>query len=362
MPKTKHTQCIDMMVKVLSDPKLHLQAAEGYKSTGWTVELDGSEDHKIVREAGEFFRGLNMREKIKREVAIVEEEYKAGRLKWTYEDVYRLIQPYPARRGDDVLAAIGEHTSLDDDDTPYETAPDACGEDEPDSAVAEDSEPEEVEEIDVESSEGEHASAVADVDMDVCEHDSVVEEVSVAVAGPALNEAQAEQVHNSQFLVAAYEQSIEVLKQCGAMPMAALLQNEIKKEMRRQRISSNEEPAVAAALADFKAARAADQRQQRLAIIDINRREKERAELAKATEKAKAALSKKKRELMSLEGVLESRHALKRYTPEALGQGKARSGGVAARNLRNDVLERMAVLGTGLSPAQRNDWKWFRGA
>ena len=63
---------------------------------------------------------------------------------------------------------------------------------------------------------------------------------------------------------------------------------------------------------------------------------------------------------MSLEGVLESRHALKRYTPEALGQGKARSGGAVARNLRYDVLERMAVLGTGLSPAQRNDWKWFR--
>ena len=55
VPKTKHTQGIDMMVKVLSNPKLHLQAAEGYKSTGWTVELDGSEDHKIVREAGEFF-------------------------------------------------------------------------------------------------------------------------------------------------------------------------------------------------------------------------------------------------------------------------------------------------------------------
>ena len=63
---------------------------------------------------------------------------------------------------------------------------------------------------------------------------------------------------------------------------------------------------------------------------------------------------------MSLEGVLERRHALKRYTPEVVGQGKARSGGVAARNLRYEVLERIAGLGTGLTAAQKNDWRWFR--
>ena len=37
VPKTKHTQCIDMMAQVLSDSRLHLQAAAGYKSTGLTV-------------------------------------------------------------------------------------------------------------------------------------------------------------------------------------------------------------------------------------------------------------------------------------------------------------------------------------
>ncbi len=66
--------------------------------------------------------------------------------------------------------------------------------------------------------------------------------------------------------------------------------------------------------AERRAARAAAERQQRLEIQDINRREKERAELKRQNEEAQAKLTKRKRELMSLEGVLESRHALKRYT------------------------------------------------
>ena len=36
------------------------------------------------------------------------------------------------------------------------------------------------------------------------------------------------------------------------------------------------------------------------------------------------------------------------------------SGGAPARNLRYEVLERIAGLGTGLTPAQKNDWEWFR--
>ena len=113
-------------------------------------------------------------------------------------------------------------------------------------------------------------------------------------------------------------------------------------------------------MADLEAAKAADERRHRLAILDVNRRERENAELQKAADETKALLKKRKRELLSLEGVLESKHALKRYTPESLGQGKARGGKAVERSLRYEVLERISSLGTGLTPAQRNDWKWFR--
>ena len=53
---------------------------------------------------------------------------------------------------------------------------------------------------------------------------------------------------------------------------------------------------------------------------------------------------------------------MKRYTPEMVGQGKPNSGGVPARKMRFDVLDRIAKLGSGLTPAQKNDWAWFREA
>ncbi len=49
-----------------------------------------------------------------------------------------LILPFPPRKGGDVLEALGAHSFLDEDETPFEEAADAGEEDsEPDSAVAE---------------------------------------------------------------------------------------------------------------------------------------------------------------------------------------------------------------------------------
>ena len=84
--------------------------------------------------------------------------------------------------------------------------------------------------------------------------------------------------------------------------------------------------------------------------------------LLKETKQANDLQRKRTQELLSIESILETRHAMKRYSPEALGQGKARSGGVAARRLRYEVLEKMAKLGSGLTPAQKNDWAWLREA
>ena len=86
---------------------------------------------------------------------------------------------------------------------------------------------------------------------------------------------------------------------------------------------------------ELKQARQSAEVEHRLAVRDANKREKELTMLRKETERADELLRKRK-------------HAMKRYSPEALGQGKARSGGVAARRLRYEVLDKMAKLGTGL--------------
>ena len=67
--------------------------------------------------------------------------------------------------------------------------------------------------------------------------------------------------------------------------------------------------------------------------------------LRKETQRANELLRKRKQELLSIESILETRHAMKRYSPEALGQGKARSGGVAARRLRSEVLGKKGQVG-----------------
>ena len=78
---------IDIMIQVMSDQNLHVQAS---------FALDGSEDSMICREAKDFWQELGMRNLINSAVAEVEEQYKAGLLPWTYKAVLSLRTPYPA--------------------------------------------------------------------------------------------------------------------------------------------------------------------------------------------------------------------------------------------------------------------------
>ena len=60
--------------------------------------------------------------------------------------------------------------------------------------------------------------------------------------------------------------------------------------------------------------------------------------------------------------MLETKHAVKQFSLEDLGKGRSRGGGVAAKKRRWEVLDRLARLGQGLSPEQRNDFSWFKEA
>ena len=42
---------MDIMIDVVSEPQLHRTAAKGFKFTGTTVAIDGSEDSEIKRSA-----------------------------------------------------------------------------------------------------------------------------------------------------------------------------------------------------------------------------------------------------------------------------------------------------------------------
>ena len=60
--------------------------------------------------------------------------------------------------------------------------------------------------------------------------------------------------------------------------------------------------------------------------------------------------------------MLETKHAIKQFSFEDWDKGRSRGGGVVAKKRRWEVLDRLARLGQGLSPGQRNGSSWFKDA
>ena len=64
---------------------------------GVTNALDGSEEDRVSRKACDFWDRLHMQTERASAVADLDEEVAAGRLRWTYDDVYRIICEHKKR-------------------------------------------------------------------------------------------------------------------------------------------------------------------------------------------------------------------------------------------------------------------------
>ena len=378
VPSVKHTTAIDMMTDVLSRTELHLNAAEGYKHTGATVDIDGAEDALICREAGKFWNDLGMRAIIDQEVKLVREEAAAGRLKWTYRHARILIHAYPAhKKVDEALKNMGDDTTISEGEVPYaeeaeeETADEEESQEsnyEADAAVAveeadegeESHEEEPLQEQEEEEQEQGEAEATEGTARAACGQASsavAVKHVDIS----AIPTADAEEIERSQTLIDALQQCMTALTECGALGACAHLGNEARKEKRRQRNMSKANTAVAVSLA---------RRREWEALQDRRRKQREenatkqllklRVDARRDAENAKALLQKRKTEIAQLENLLETKQSLKRFVPEQLGQGHHQGRGASGRKARHEVLDRMSRTGVGLSPGQRNDWNWFK--
>ena len=107
---------MNIMIEVMSDTELHMRARRGYKYTGTQVALDGSEDHKVCREAKEFWTEMNMRTRINSAVAEVDAQFQAGKLPWTWATVQSLITPFPKKGQLDVVLPGQEDEATEDPD------------------------------------------------------------------------------------------------------------------------------------------------------------------------------------------------------------------------------------------------------
>ena len=160
--------------------------------------------------------------------------------------------------------------------------------------------------------------------------------------------------HKSQALIDSFQHAIEELKSFGAMSAVQGLENELRKEKKRQRDICHDHPAVADAMLRRRDQERVRELQQQRAAAELNSKRVSAASFQKQIADAKELLKKRKAQVLEAENLLEMKHAFKTFSPEMLGHGHAKGAGAAGRKRRHEGLDRMAHTGTGLSAGQKN--------
>ena len=360
VPKASQVECLEIMREVLSDPAIHVAAVAGYKKTGITVDLHGKEDGLICREAAQFWSErtsdgfANMREKINYELSAVADEYGSGSLKWCKQNVERLIVPFPKRKDvDAILERIGDHAGVDDLHGAI------C--DEANDPAMEGAESSDSDAGSEHGGEERHTTETLGSSASMADVSSAVaDEFAIEEHAPILTVAQAEVVDSTMVVIAGLQEAHDTCLRVGAISSAHALEVEIAKHRRKQRALIIEDDAVADAFLRRRQAEAKEAERKRRLADELNRTVLVAQKAKEEQRAAVAALKKTKEDMKRCETVLETQHAMKTFTPEMLGKGDAKGGGAVARKLRFEVMDRMARIGAGLSPAQRNDFAAFK--
>ena len=347
---------VDIMVDVLDRPELHLKAADGYKKTAVAVEIGGLEDALICREAAEYWNDLGMREIVNKEVAMIRSEVRAGRLRWTMEDVYGLMPAYPKNKQvDAILEKLHDDNWSEDQENIWKDENEQCDDPDPDDTSHNAAElPEERSDDELRSSESQQADAVSRSSGALvlgCGHE-------VLTAG------QAEVVQHISEKVDTLNNIEEELARLGLMDAAAGIHHEAQKQKRRTRALCSEHPAVAGALSQRSAQQNAERKRKECekiaAQVEQSKLQARVKRLKLQNEEETAKLNKIIQDVIDFESLAECTHALKTFTPEFLGEGQKNNGGAKCRDRRHEVLDRLARLGSGLTPQQKNDFTWFK--
>ena len=350
MPSAMVEQCIDWMAEVWGQRALHDQARRGYKYTGATNALDGSEDHLIAREARVFWDNLGVSAKRDAVCHDVRVEVEGGRLRWGYDAVYSLVAPFPLRRAldqmvefqdDEDVAPVEDEAawSQDEDDDSHDSGDDGGDEE----AVGEDDALHDGGDSDDAGAEGEVHALCDGGDGDA-----------------ALSVAQADSVCEHSSRISALQQAAELLEGKQLSAVAQVLRNAMREEQRASVGTAATDAGVAQAMREQlgqEEQALAKQRQRVRRTMEAARVAKKARTEAKEMQGRLAAARKKLREASEMQ---ETQAAVKTFTPAMLGAGLPRGGGAAHRNRRRDVLNRLAARGAEFSAQGKNDWVWFR--
>jgi hypothetical protein len=370
---------IDIMIEVMSEENLHLHAAQGYKYTGATNNLDGSEDSLICREANNFWDERGMRKKVDSAVAEVEAQFHAGKLPWNYQTVQSLIGKYPPHRClDRVLPGQEDEATPDPDGVPWEVeepsgpepaAGDGCDDKcEGDPGDVLDFDPTDWVDPDYLSNTGAgDVQMVADASASSHHGHGGGDDTAAADGerhgdgGESLDAEQVSALHEHSSRVQALQEAKSILGSLGGALGAQLtstvdqvMHHERKKFRRRIEGDAGVDKAMRASV---EAEEAMAQRQ-RLEFRAIAEQRREAMKVEKQLKEAKARLAKTRKETRAAEEILQTRAAMKSFTPAMLGQGQKKGGGAQYQKARQEALDRVRSCAR-LAPEQQNDWKFF---
>ena len=275
----------------------------------------------------------------------------------------RLICKYPPnKKVDRILANVGDDYSLDEihhrEDT-AEASGDELSEAECELPIDSDgalSEAAEEEEFDTAVAEADTPSAMA-----------VVRAESRAVAAGdeptgSLGAEQAEMAQEIRVTIAALEAALGGLRATGTLFGVHALEVDLQQWRRRERELLKTCPAVAETFLRMRRAEAEEYETKKELARQMRLRQEDAARAIKERDAAVAEVKKAKRQLAELESARQCKYACKSFDVDDLGAGDAKAGGAKARQLRHEVLDRLSHLNQGLSPAQRNDFAWWKDA
>ena len=328
-PMTRREDAMAWMCLIWFQPHLHAHAADGFKKVGVTNALDGSEDDLVCREARVYWDHLSMKDVRASAVADVDGEVDAGRLRWTYNDVYSAVCAHP-ERGHVDYQADDEGSDRD----PTESLDAAIWDTSDDDALG----PDEVGDL-VEHAGSGNASAAAEPEpapQDLCNDLSRMTERLETFRTVRL------QVQN-----------------VGVENVANTVRQAIHSEKKRMKDAARVSAPVRRAFAE------AEEEAERRALRErahVQRRDAESARAKRTLQdllQEQEALQERKASLARASSVQESLRALKRWDAADFGQGHQRGGTRAHAANRKEVLERLRRRAPALPPDLSNDWGFF---
>ena len=342
VPCPRTGDVIGWMACVWGREQLHLAACRGFLKVGLSNALDGSQDAEICRGAGTLWHQESMRQRRAAVTHDVNVEVDAGRLRWRFHDVYRVVNPFPLHGKGHDNEPMDKGSDSDADDHAFE---EDMAQSESDGSVGtlEDYDPSaKVAEDGVQQTQGPHAT----------------QSTAVAVNATERSEMDA-LLQTSQAKLQSMQVVLHQVQAIGSLSLEAQVQKAIHMEERKVRILARENPDITHAFCDEQDAERWKIRRGQLSIRKAFAEEKQRRMTIQDLIAHQEKLRLQHLKLLKASTVVECEKALKSWDTEDLGQGHERGGSRQHVKNRMAILERLRTRSKPLPPDLANDWHWF---